>query len=485
MDVNAELRLPPDTVDEVGRARQDLVGARKYLDAVEDALIEAGKVVASGEWSGQAADAALAAMAKLRIAVANSASQLAAAARALDQYCQELAYSLVDINVARLTFQQNGLGNKTELDAGAVFAGIKAMYDQAHGRVVRAAGVCRVVLDGVVLDRSGLFESVTALPEVPMPSWLDGDGGVPQIEFVAQVEGLSDEELNAWLDQASAEELARLAGSLPGWARTALINALLSRADPLLLGKVLAAFPDAQPDPRGGIGWANPSGMVLPNTTNPAVLVGQVNQGTLGDCGLVASLAAVVNSDPSWVRDHVMVNANGTVTVVLYDPDGKRVPVTVTADLPTEDGGNYQYVRPTGVGTNLNQSGSSNANWAAYVEKAQAQFHRSGDYRAGTYGSVAGINTSTALHELTGSGRGLDSAGALAAVRSGKAVVVGTPGEWPKGARPTGFHTGHAYTIVSSHQNGTVTLRNPWGTEPNITIPITDLDKYGFNYASN
>lgn len=59
-----------------------------------------------------------------------------------------------------------------------------------------------------------------------------------------------------------------------------------------------------------------------------------VCQGRLGDCYALASIAAVVDKDPDYIRNMMKDNGDGTVTVRLYHMNGAPMYVTVKKEVP-------------------------------------------------------------------------------------------------------------------------------------------------------
>ena len=86
-----------------------------------------------------------------------------------------------------------------------------------------------------------------------------------------------------------------------------------------------------------------------------------INQGYLGDCYLLASLAEVADQNPSIIQSMITNNGNNTYGVQLY-VDGNAEYVTVN-DALADGGTEFNYA------TNI---------WASLVEKAYAQIQASG-----------------------------------------------------------------------------------------------------------
>jgi hypothetical protein len=119
-----------------------------------------------------------------------------------------------------------------------------------------------------------------------------------------------------------------------------------------------------------------------------------INQGYLGDCFMLAPLAAMALQDPSSIRSMITDNGNNTWGI-RFIVDGKAEYVTVDNEL-ANGGGKFA-------------SGSNT--WVGLVEKGYAQLQASGnttgnDFTYGnSYSSIAnGGSPAVALAELTGAG---------------------------------------------------------------------------------
>lgn len=197
---------------------------------------------------------------------------------------------------------------------------------------------------------------------------------------------------------------------------------------------------------------------------NGPQLPGDVNQGQLGDCYFMASMAGLT---PAQVNDMVKDNHDGTYTVRLYDVDSsgtsKPVFVTVNGDLPNPAAANYNE-----------QTGK----WAAIIEKAYAVQTGSYDVASGDknpkFFAAPTVLTGrpTVAYVLSVDGH-LTSSPDVIFERLTKAAADGRPAfAGFYGTPHDGVLADHAYTVEGTRvdpQTGEryVTLRNPWGsTEP-------------------
>ena len=197
-----------------------------------------------------------------------------------------------------------------------------------------------------------------------------------------------------------------------------------------------------------------------------------VNQGELGDCYFLASLAAVAKADPSLLEQDITANAGGTYTVKLYS--GKTIKaVRVTDTLPVFSDGTLAYA---GLG-------QDDCTWVAIVEKAYAEVRSKvssyatldGGWMSDAFNALGIRNASTyAVANTTTLGKTLvadQKAGDATTYATGDAIVGNAP-----------LYSDHAYSIDSFTVNAkgqllSLTLRNPWGdTEPNdgyVTLTAT------------
>jgi hypothetical protein len=232
-----------------------------------------------------------------------------------------------------------------------------------------------------------------------------------------------------------------------------------------------------------------------------------VNQHGVGDCFFDAVLGSLAAQNPSFVKNMVQANPDGTYTVHLFDPNGNRVDVTVNNQLPMDSKGNL-----VGVCGPNNQ-----ANWASIVEKAFAKYndvyHVTDDKTDAGYAALnlgdagaSGDSFYEALTGVTATGVGnyffttpeQQDAFALKmqnALNNGQTVWATTlqPQTMPGGVQIEGSHQ---YSVIGVNKdadgNWSVDVRNPWGFTPTsagwddntqdgvIRMSMSDYCKYMF-----
>jgi hypothetical protein len=181
---------------------------------------------------------------------------------------------------------------------------------------------------------------------------------------------------------------------------------------------------------------------------------GDVCQGYLGDCWLIASFAETAARMPSIIKSMFIANGNGTWTVRFYI-NGAADYVTVDNQLP--DGGSlYDFV----AGKPL---------WVGLAEKAFAQENASGQLwtahpGANSYGALDGGDPSVALAAITGlttDNFSVDLSSLGAAWQQGQLIALSTPFHPASGS----IVGDHCYAVVGYNaKTGAVTVFNPWGT---------------------
>jgi hypothetical protein len=201
-----------------------------------------------------------------------------------------------------------------------------------------------------------------------------------------------------------------------------------------------------------------------------------VDQMSIGDCGLQATLAALAKQNPGLLEKMVSTNANGSYTVTFYE-DGKPVQIVVQPEVLRKPDG----TPITGFGDSAD--GGSPELWAVVVEKAAAQWK-------GGYNDIQGRWPGDWMQELTGRDSVRTDAGDVgstsdiqAQLDAGQAVTFSTqdPKDQPGMGqlKPKPLIGPHAYTVMGT-DGDYVLLQNPWGSKEGITrIHIDDLRKYG------
>jgi hypothetical protein len=193
-----------------------------------------------------------------------------------------------------------------------------------------------------------------------------------------------------------------------------------------------------------------------------------VQQGSAGDCWLMASLAEVAARDPQDIRNMFTYEGNtavngalvGLYRVRFFSPSGVPEYVNVDTELPA--GGTY-YDRTTSYFTH------NNILWVALAEKAYAEASGYGYVRTSylpsdSYSALDGGDPAWALQAITGkpaSDFSVNPSNIAAAWNSGELIVLGT-------ANPSSSYIvgDHAYAVVGYNPSSSMPYQvyNPWGT---------------------
>ncbi len=303
--------------------------------------------------------------------------------------------------------------------------------------------------------------------------------------------------------------------------------------EPTVSGTEVAVVADRvtlpDPDPnypvRYGLALDDQTGQPAPLFAGPPHRE-QVSQGVLGDCGMLATMAAVAGHRPDALAGLFQPNSDGTVDVLLHEsalqgdtstPTGRRVRITVRPDVPLHAGS-------MGVSAYADRS-VNGTGWASVLEKALAavdrtwtmQRHeawqrdwtawRSKDdpHRAAPLGyarlhvgstsylqaelitQLTGVQSRMSVFDTRPGQEAVVAARLGALLAAGSPVISGTLPEtsYPPGLSrlPFGLYAQHAYEVVSV-TNGLVQLRNPWGDDHPAPIPVRDfLDLMASDYA--
>ncbi len=206
-----------------------------------------------------------------------------------------------------------------------------------------------------------------------------------------------------------------------------------------------------------------------------------VFQGSLGDCYLMAALAAVAKTDPLKIANMVRDNQNGTYTVTFHldrmmsSIRGREVRDVVVKPDFIYTGGAPMYAKTGDTDAN---SGKVEL-WVMLVEKAWAQIK-------GSYKGIEGGDPGEAMAMITGeesdSFEPADEAdGGQSRIEKALAdkhpvtAYTGKRDDWTKEqaaiAAERVIYGNHAYTVMAV-KGGCLELRNPWGsTHPKPLTP--------------
>jgi hypothetical protein len=201
-----------------------------------------------------------------------------------------------------------------------------------------------------------------------------------------------------------------------------------------------------------------------------------INQQDLGDCYVLAPLAACAEMDPKIIEDMIKDNGDGTFTVRMFvdDKNGKQTvhEETVDRDLYVDQDGKTVYCRGDEPSTP-----DQMVMWGAIVEKAFAQYKK-------TYGKLGrGGDEGDTLKMITGKDTTTRTVGkqsvedlydfVKASLDKHQPVCCSTPegdnddDDFKK--LTDGLILGHVYSIIDAKigDNGVryVRLRNPWGSD--------------------
>jgi hypothetical protein len=207
-----------------------------------------------------------------------------------------------------------------------------------------------------------------------------------------------------------------------------------------------------------------------------------VSQGGLGDCYLMASIAAIARNNPDAIKNMIHENRDGSGNVVsytvrLHEENGwwsrlwggsqlKARDITVDATFP------QTRANPGDLGGDGAQE-----LWPMILEKAFAQMK-------GGYGKIGdGGWPEAALEALTGRNAAnrwdaddLRFDQVAAALGRRQNIVFDTPGDGKKLAGEYGLVTSHAYMLdsvrVDENGRGWIQLYNPWGYNHPPEIPF-------------
>lgn len=190
-----------------------------------------------------------------------------------------------------------------------------------------------------------------------------------------------------------------------------------------------------------------------------------IDQGGVGDCYFVASLAGTAFRSPDTIQDMFIDNNDGTFTVRFYNGD-KTDYATVDKYLPTTAQGNAVFAGWGGGSYNE----SNNELWVALAEKAYAQINESAwigqdntnSYQGIAYGTLKAISHITGLDNSGYKSLGVGDFNSVVNAFSAGEIIYLSDG-------------GHAYTLVG--YNATTQMfkvYNPYGSTQDMNWAALD-----------
>ncbi len=202
--------------------------------------------------------------------------------------------------------------------------------------------------------------------------------------------------------------------------------------------------------------------------TNGTPVINDINQGSLGDCYLLASLAEVANCEPTAIKSMITDNGNGSYGIRFYI-NGQATYETVNDMLPV-------YTSSGALCGN-----SSTAIWSCLVEKAYVQLnaepgatdHQTGNEYLLIDGGWADPITAVTGRKIisyyyadytTAQWTNLKTTIATA-IQNNMEVDFASDSETTVNGK-TAFVSGHMYSGIGyDSTTGNFIIRNPWGTE--------------------
>ena len=209
-----------------------------------------------------------------------------------------------------------------------------------------------------------------------------------------------------------------------------------------------------------------------------------IDQEGAADCYLLAPLANMAQQDPDLIRKIIRDNGDGTYTVTFYEKQSilglidvgyKPVEIIVSPSFPMSNGS------PTFAGFGDTRN-SGNEVWGMVIEKAYAEWK-------GGYPNIDWGSAERAIEELTGmNARSIDPDAISIKdfeknFDGGHIVVASTLNDFQSQGlelyENDTLATRHAYSVSGVNvDEGTISLRNPWGWEnPEITIPYSKFQE--------
>ncbi|RME27861.1 MAG: hypothetical protein D6798_03685 [Deltaproteobacteria bacterium] len=239
--------------------------------------------------------------------------------------------------------------------------------------------------------------------------------------------------------------------------------------------------------------FENGKAFVKGRTDETDISPDDVKQGALGDCYLMAGMAATARAEPDAIRRIIKDNGDGTFEVTLYirkSSWSRPVAMTRTIDarLPTNGNGRPLYA---GIGDATEEGDEL---WPALLEKRLAQEKGSYELISGGNISRQGFNFAGATELFTGKAERYFSTASLTedkvlammddALTRNKPITVDSMNmekmpDLTREANQWNVYGNHAYAVESVDlASRTVNLQNPWGSNHVKNLPIKDFMRF-------
>ncbi len=340
------------------------------------------------------------------------------------------------------------------------------------------------ILESAAIGGAVTSTSLSALETLTMPQ------NEARLNMPDYVEVLAGDVVNG--NPANANYQGQPLGNLADQtSQQAMATALEDLVGKWFCGTDLPAIPS-------GLSYSAVAGSLFGDNANPALDVpssADMEQGSVGDCYLIAALGAIADSSPQTIEDMIIPNGveNGTAsyTVRFYSQDnstGAYVAdyVTVSALLPGNSNGTPVY----------EGAGADGSWWMPLVEKAYAQWNETGrEGRDGqnAYASLGGGFMEYVDAQVLGAaattycpaGDPAAEQALIDALENGQAVTaaifdMGDPTRFNQ----LGLVSGHGYEVVGYDADpvsltfDTFQLKNPWGCDDPAPLTWDDLCAY-------
>lgn len=224
-----------------------------------------------------------------------------------------------------------------------------------------------------------------------------------------------------------------------------------------------------------------------------AVSPNDVAQGALGDCYLIAGMAAVARANPEAIQKLIKDRGDGTFEVTLYlrrTRYSRPEPVTkiVDAQLPERSPGSQLYAKAGDKGAEGTEL------WTALIEKTVAQHKGSYETIQGGQIGQGGFQFAGTSEMLTGKYENYQATANMdeddclltiaAALEARKPVTAETydmtnDEAMTKEASPFNVHGNHAYAPEKVDiDKRTIALQNPWGSDHVAPLDVKLFKKF-------